>query len=170
MPIPQCLDARGPFIFLFRSQIISSGSSHVSGGGKFQFISFLSSSAPGHWPRVHPREAPTGSWSSSGASLRSRTCDAHVLAPHGTGEGRLPWSPGRVLLRGHLGAQMLVALFSLNWSRLYFVSGWSFCLLPILWDHVTLTCYSDSLALVYRHECCPPNFIPVLEPVENVAE
>lgn len=58
LPIPQSLEARGPHIFLFRSQIISSGSSHVPGCGKFQFTSLFSSSAPGHRPRVHPREAP----------------------------------------------------------------------------------------------------------------
>ena len=69
-----------------------------------------------------PQGSPTGSWSSSGASPRSRTCDPHVLAPHGTGEGRLPWAPGRVLLRGLLGAQMLVAPFSLNCGPNYILS------------------------------------------------
>lgn len=117
------------------------------------------------------RGSPTGSWSLSGTSPRSRPCDPHVPAPHGMGEGAaalLSWegAPQRTSRSSDAGGTFLLKLR----SKLYFVSGWSFCLLSALGDHMKLTCYSDRLAPVYHFECCPPNFIPVLEPVENITK
>ena len=114
LPIPQSLDARGPHSFLFRSQIISSGSSHVPGCGKFQFTSFFLSSVPGHWPRVHPGEAPQDLGPPPGHRLTPRPVTPPRAGPSRDRRGPAALVSWEVLLRGLLGAQMLVALFSLH--------------------------------------------------------
>ena len=94
-----------------------------------------------------PRGSPTGSWSSSGASPHSQTCDPPTCWPF-TGQeragcpGLLGGAPQRTSWRSDAGGTFLLTL----WSEWCFVSG-SFCLLPIPWDHVSLTRYSDSLLL-----------------------
>ena len=146
LPIPQSLDARGPHSFLFRSQIISSGSSHVPGCGKFQFTSFFLSSVPGHWPRVHPGEAPQDPGPPPGHRLTPRpvtpTCWPFTGQERAGCPGLLGGAPQSTSWHSDAGGTFLLTL----WSEWCFVSG-SFCLLPIPWDHVNLTRYSDSLLL-----------------------